>query len=364
MNQLLAFPLDTAAQPAALHSSHSHNPLEPVPNPLPKLLSGEDLPAEDSEHLFERLVLGKLEPAEIAGMLIALRMKGETAEEMIGAARALSAAALPFDRPDYLYADCCGTGGDGSGLINVSTATAFVAAACGLPVAKHGNRSVSSRCGSADVIEALGARIDLPPEKSRALLDETGFCFLFAQAYHPGMKHAGLVRRQLEVRTIMNLLGPCINPARPPVQLLGVADPKMLRRIAQTLAAMGVREALVVHGSGLDEVALHGETRAIRLSGDEIEEFAIAPEDAGLERAPLNVVTGGDVAENAARMKALLEGRGTAAEQDIVILNTAALLQTAGLAPTLREGAALARDALASGGAGQVLARFVEASRD
>jgi len=214
------------------------------------------------------------------------------------------------------------------------------------------------------VIEALGARIDLPPEKSRALLDETGFCFLFAQAYHPGMKHAGLVRRQLEVRTIMNLLGPCINPARPPVQLLGVADPKMLRRIAQTLAAMGVREALVVHGSGLDEVALHGETRAIRLSGDEIEEFAIAPEDAGLERAPLNVVTGGDVAENAARMKALLEGRGTAAEQDIVILNTAALLQTAGLAPTLREGAALARDALASGGAGQVLAGFVEASRD
>ena len=364
MNQLLAFPLDTAAQPAALHSSHPHNPLEPVPNPLPKLLSGEDLPTEDSEHLFERLVLGKLEPAEIAGMLIALRMKGETAEEMIGAARALSAAALPFDRPDYLYADCCGTGGDGSGLINVSTATAFVAAACGLPVAKHGNRSVSSRCGSADVIEALGARIDLPPEKSRALLDETGFCFLFAQAYHPGMKHAGLVRRQLEVRTIMNLLGPCINPARPPVQLLGVADPKMLRRIAQTLAAMGVREALVVHGSGLDEVALHGETRAIRLSGDEIEEFAIAPEDAGLERAPLNVVTGGHVAENAARMKALLEGRGTAAEQDIVILNTAALLQTAGLVATLREGAALARDALASGGAGQVLARFVEASRD
>jgi anthranilate phosphoribosyltransferase len=162
MNQLLTFPLDTASQPAALHSSHPHNPLEPVPNPLPKLLSGEDLPAEDSEHLFERLVLGKLEPAEIAGMLIALRMKGETAEEMIGAARALSAAALPFDRPDYLYADCCGTGGDGSGLINVSTATAFVAAACGLPVAKHGNRSVSSRCGSADVIEALGARIDLP----------------------------------------------------------------------------------------------------------------------------------------------------------------------------------------------------------
>jgi anthranilate phosphoribosyltransferase len=365
MNQILAFPRETAVAPITLHEhGHTHDPLEPVPNPLPKLLSGEDLPSDDSEHLFERLVLGKLEPAEIAGMLIALRMKGETADEMIGAARALSGAARPFDRPDYLYADCCGTGGDGSGLINVSTATAFVAAACGLPVAKHGNRSVSSRCGSADVIEALGAKIEVGPDKARKLLDEIGFCFLFAPAYHPGMKHAAPVRRQLGVRTVMNLLGPCINPARPPVQLLGVADPKMLRRIAQTLAAMGVREALVVHGSGLDEVALHGETRAIRLSGDEIEEYEIAPEQAGIERAPLKVVTGGDVAENAARMKALLEGRGTEAEEDIVVLNAAALLQTAGLASSLRDGAALARDAVASGGAGKVLAQFVEASRD
>src|SRR5512139_3326010 len=196
----------------------------PVPNPLPGLLGGRDLGEEDSRHLFERLVLGRLEPAEIAGMLIALRVKRETAAEMIGAARALFAAATPFDRPDYLFADCCGTGGDGSGSINVSTATAFVAAACGLPVAKHGNRSVSSQCGSADVLEALGARLEMAPETARSLLDEIGFCFLFAPAYHPGMKHASLVRRQLSVRTVMNLLGPCINPARPPVQLLGVAE--------------------------------------------------------------------------------------------------------------------------------------------
>ena len=214
MNKIATFHRDTVAVASASHPS-GHGPSGAVPNPLPKLLTGEDLPIEDSEHLFERLVLGKLEPAEIAGMLIALRMKGETAEEMIGAARALSAAAQPFDRPDYLYADCCGTGGDGSGLINVSTATAFVAVASGLPIAKHGNRSVSSRCGSADVLEAVGAKIDLPAAEARALLDETGFCFLFAPAYHPGMKHAALVRRQLEVRTIMNLLGPCINPARP-----------------------------------------------------------------------------------------------------------------------------------------------------
>ena len=361
MTQLLTIPREGHVAPAEL--VHPHDPTQPVPNPLPKLLTGEDLPIEDSEHLFERLVLGKLEPAEIAGMLIALRMKGETAEDMIGAARALSAAALPFERPDYLFADCCGTGGDGSGLINVSTATAFVAAACGLPIAKHGNRSVSSRCGSADVLEAVGANIEIAPDKGRALLDETGFCFLFAPAYHPGMKHAALVRRQLEVRTVMNLLGPCINPARPPVQLLGVADPKMLRRIAQTLAAMGVRQALVVHGSGLDEVALHAGTRALRLSGEEIEEIEITPEQAGLERAPLKVVTGGDVEENAARLKALLAGRAARAEEDIVILNTAALLLTARTAPSLRQGAAMARDALKSGGAGAVLDAFVEASR-
>lgn len=336
----------------------------PVPNPMPKLLSGEDLPSEDAEHLFERLVLGRLEPAEIAGMLVALRMKGETAGEMIGAARALSAAAQPFDRPDYLFADCCGTGGDSSGLINVSTAAAFVAAACGLPVAKHGNRSVSSKCGSADVLEALGIRIDLPPEKARTLLDETGFCFLFAPAYHPGMKHAALVRKQLAVRTVMNLLGPCVNPARPPVQLMGVADPTLLRRIAQTLQAQGVEKALVVHGSGLDELALHGDTRAIRVDGEKLEEIAIAPEDAGLEPAPLKVLTGGDAAENAARIGAVLDGRGARADTDMVILNSAALLQLAGKADSLKEAADQAREAIRSGATRKLLGRVREASRD
>lgn len=345
----------TAPAPAPLQD---HGPF----NPLPKLLSGEDLTIDDSEHLFERLVLGKLEPGEIGGMLIALRMKGETAEEMIGAAHALSAAATPFDRPDTLFADCCGTGGDGSGLINVSTATGFVAAAAGLPIAKHGNRSVSSKCGSADVLEAVGAKIDVSPAASRKMLDEIGFCFLFAPAYHPGMKHAALVRRQLAVRTVMNLLGPCVNPARPPVQLLGVADPTMLRRIAQTLDAVGVKQALVVHGSGLDEVALHGETRAIRLDNGVMTEIELTPEQAGIERAPLKVVTGGDVAENATRLKLLLSGQGTQAENDIVILNSAALLMTAGKASDLADGAGQARDILLSGKAGQLLDRYVEAA--
>jgi anthranilate phosphoribosyltransferase len=353
----------TQAQLAEPPARHPVADTGPVRNPLPRLLAGEDLTAEDSEHLFERLVLGKLEPAEIAGMLIALRMKGETEEEMIGGARGLFAAALPFERPAYLFADCCGTGGDNSGLINVSTAVAFVAAASGLPVAKHGNRCVSSSCGSADVLEAVGARIEVAPVTARSLLDQTGFCFLFAPAYHPGMKHAALVRRQLQVRTVMNLLGPCINPARPPVQLLGVADPKMLRRIARTLDAMGVEEALVVHGSGLDEVALHAETQAIRLSRGAITEIILAPEDAGLERAPLNAITGGDVAENASRFRALLSGGGNSAEQDITILNAAALLLTSGKSASLREGADLARDALLSGRAGKVLDAYIEASR-
>lgn len=334
----------------------------PVPNPLPRLLSGSDLTSDEAEHLFERLVLGSLEPAEIAGMLIALRMKGETPEEMIGAARGLFAAATPFKRPDYLFADCCGTGGDGSGLINISTAAAFVAVACGLPVAKHGNRAVSSRCGSADVLETLGAKIELAPDKARALLDETGFCFLFAPAYHPGMRHAGQVRRQLQVRTVLNLLGPCINPARPPVQLLGVADPSKLTAIALTLDAMGVEQALIVHGSGLDEVALHGETLAVRLVRGQIEEQVLTPEDAGLERAPLATAVGGDADENAVRLKALLAGAGTRPEQDLTALNAAALLLTAGKAESLAKGAEQARDALASGEAGRVLATYVEAS--
>jgi anthranilate phosphoribosyltransferase len=354
----------TKAQLAAPPLRHPVVDQGPVPNPLPRLLSGHDLTAEEAEHLFERLVLGRLEPAEIAGMLIALRMKGETAEEMIGAARGLFAAALSFDQPDYLFADCCGTGGDGSGLINVSTATAFVAAACGLPVAKHGNRAVSSRCGSADVLEAMGVRIELAPDKARALLDETGFCFLFAPAYHPGMRHAALVRRQLRVRTVLNLLGPCINPARPPVQLLGVADPKMLRPIALTLDAMGVERALIVHGSGLDEVALHGETLAVRLTGGVLEDLVLIPEDAGLQRAPLETAVGGDAEENAARLRLLLAGAGTRAEQDITALNAGALLLTAGKAYSLREGAAQARDSLLSGEAGRVLNAYVEASHD
>lgn len=335
---------------------------EPV-GPLECLLSGQDLTADEAETLFARLVAGQLDEAAMAALFVALRLKGETAAELIGAARALRAAAVPFDRPDYVFADSCGTGADGSGSINVSTAVAFVAAAAGLPIAKHGNRSITSRCGSADVLEALGARIEIKPTRSRAMLDELGFCFLYAPAYHPGLRHAGPVRRRLRVRTIMNFLGPCLNPAQPPVQLLGIADPAKLKPVGMTLMALGVERALVVHGDGLDEVALHGETRAVRLQKGQIDDLVIRPEDAGLSRAPIEAVKGGDPEANALRLRALLDGQGETAERDLVLINSGALLMTAGLSADLRMGVALARDTLASGKAGRLLAHYIEASR-
>jgi anthranilate phosphoribosyltransferase len=329
---------------------------------LVKLYEGHNLTSAETQRLFEELVAGRLAEPAIAAMLVALRLKGETAEEMIGAARALRAADEPFERPDYLFADSCGTGGDGSGSINVSTAVAFVAAACGLPVAKHGNRSVTSRCGSADVLEHLGAKLDVSAEVSRRALDETGVCFLFAPRYHPGLRHAGPVRRALKVRTIMNMLGPCVNPAEPKVQLLGVAEPKLLDPVARTLAALGVKSALVVHGSGLDEIALHADTQAVRVTDGELERITIAPEDAGLARAPVTALKGGDPEENAERFKALLSGYALRAETDTVALNTGALLLTAGISRSLKEGVDLAAQAIASGAAYGRLRAFVDAT--
>lgn len=334
----------------------------PVEDALTRLFDGRAIDAAASELLFGEIVAGRLPDPSIAGMLIALRLRGETADEMIGAARALRAADEDFPRPDYLFADCCGTGGDGSASINVSTAAAFAAAACGLPVAKHGTRSVTSRCGSADVLEQLGAKLDPSPEVARRALDETGVCFLFALRYHPGLRHAGPVRRTLKVRTIMNLLGPCVNPAEPPVQLLGVAAPERLEIVASTLAGLGVARALVVHGSGLDEIALHGETKAILVEDGRLEPMTITPEQAGLERRPVGALTGGGPEENAERLKALLMGYGLDAETEVVALNAGALLMTAGLAGGLREGTEMALDALRSGEAHQRLKLFVEAT--
>jgi anthranilate phosphoribosyltransferase len=329
---------------------------------IARLLDGGDLDRNDAQALFGRVVDGTLSEPLMAAAFVALRVKGETAEELTGAALALREAARHFPTPSYLFADSCGTGGDYSGSINVSTAAGLVAAACGLPVVKHGNRSFTSKCGSADVLDALGARLDLSAIESREILDRTGFCFLLAPLYHPGIAHAGPVRRALKVRTIMNLLGPCLNPARPKVQLLGVADPRLIRPIAETLRALGVERALVVHGSGLDEVALHGFTRAVSLRAGLLEEIEITPEQAGLERMPVEQIAGGSPAENAARLIAILSGRGSEADTAVVALNAGALLMTAGKARDLRDGVSAAQDAVRSGLANVTLQSFVEAS--
>jgi anthranilate phosphoribosyltransferase len=333
-----------------------------VERSIARLLDRRDLDRDEARELFTEIVEGRLPEPLMAAAFVALRFKGESSEELTGAALALRAAARPFPRPDYLFADSCGTGGDCSGSINVSTAAGLVSAACGLPVVKHGNRSFTSKCGSADVLESLGAKLDLSPPASRRSLDRTGFCFLLAPAYHPGIAHAGPVRRALRVRTVMNLLGPCLNPARPRVQLLGVPDPALLTPIAETLRALGVERALVVHGSGLDEIAVHGFTQAVRLRDGELETLEITPEQAGMNRYPVEAVAGGNPEDNAKLLLELLGGRGSAAQRAIVAINAGALLETAGIASDLREGAELAEDAIASGRAAQLLQNFVEAS--
>ena len=355
MSQILTFPRDCVAVPGGSGPE--------AERAIARLLDGGDLDQESARDLFSRIVEGSLSEPLMAAAFVALRIKGETSGELIGAALALRDAARSFPSPAYLFADSCGTGGDFSGSINVSTAAGLVAAACGLPVVKHGKRSFTSKCGSADVLEALGARLDLTPLESRELLDQTGFCFLLAPYYHPGIAHAGPVRRALRVRTIMNLLGPCLNPAQPKVQLLGVADPKLLRPIAETLRALGVVRALVVHGSGLDEIALHGFTQAILLNHDSLEEMEITPEDAGLRRLPLERIVGGTPQQNAARLTRVLGGKTREADSSIVALNAGALLMTPGLAPDLRSGVAMALDSMACGRPMELLQRFVEASR-
>ena len=330
---------------------------------IDRLCSGDDLSEGEAETVFAQVVAGTVDDARLSGLLVALKAKGEAASEMIGAVRALRAAATPFPRPEGLFADTCGTGGDGAGTINISTAVAFAAAACGLPVVKHGNRSITSRCGSADVLEKLGAKLDLQPEQSRAVLDASGVCFLFAPHYHPGMRHAAAARKALGVRTIFNMLGPCLNPAVPPVQIVGVAEPRLIAKIGEVLASLGCERALIVHGDGLDEVALHAETEAMRLVDGSLDWVTLTPEEAGLSRAPIEHLAGGDADENARRLQALLGGAGSAAERNMVAINAGALLVTARLADGLREGTAMALDALAGGKAGKRLAAFIEASR-
>jgi anthranilate phosphoribosyltransferase len=323
-------------------------------------LSRRALSREESTTAFRLLLAGDYSDIEVAAVLVALKTRGETPEVMAGAVEALLLAARPFPRPEYAYADCCGTGGDGASTVNVSTAAAFVAAELGIPIAKTGNRSVSSRCGSADVLERLGVRLDPPAEVARRCLDEIGICFVFAPQYHPGVRQIAPVRRALGVRTVFNLVGPIANAARPPWQMMGIYDPALCEAAARTLQLLGREVALVVHGSGLDEVALHGPTTGVLLQGGEIRTITLTPEQAGLTPAPVEDLAGAGPDENAAWLIGLLEGKGRRAQGDAVALNAGVLAWATGLAPTLRQATRLARQALDGGGAAARLARLAE----
>lgn len=312
--------------------------------------------------LFRAIVAGDLGEIEIAAVLAALKTRGETPVEIAGAAEALRESAHPFPIPDYAFADTCGTGGDGVGSLNVSTAVAFVAAEMGVPVAKHGNRSVSSRCGSADVLEMLGVRLDASPEVSRRCLDEVGICFLLAPQYHPGVRHAMPVRRTLATRTMFNLLGPLANPARPPMQLMGVYDPQLVAPLAETLGLLGARAALVVHGAGHDELVLHGSSTVARWKEGRLDTLMITPERAGVASAGPDALQGGEPEENAAWLRGLLSGKGTQAQVDAVALNTGALLWLADRFSTLAEAVAAAVVVIRSGAPVRRLDQLIELS--
>lgn len=323
--------------------------------PLARVLNGEVLDLAATEQLFSHLIKGQLTDAQIAGMLIAMKIRGETPTEIAGAAKALRAAAKPFPRPDYPIADTCGTGGDGSNTINISTAAALVASSMGIAVAKHGNRSVSSRSGSADVLESMRIPLDGTPDEARAMLDTHKFCFLFAPHYHPGFKHAMPTRQELKTRTLFNLLGPLINPARPQVQLLGVYRPELCRPVAETLQLLGCERAMVVHGSGLDELALHGPTEVVEVNGDEISQYTLNPQDFGVKDAPVSDLRGGDADLNARLLKAVFMGQGSTAQRHAIAMNVAALLYMSGQCDNLTEGTQQTLEHLNSGAVGDHL---------
>ena len=297
---------------------------------LEQLYSGHSLSTSESTALFNAVIQGELSNEQIAAMLIALKVRGANTEEITGAVAASLQNAKAFPHPNYAFADIVGTGGDGQNTINISTASAIVAASMGAKVAKHGNRSVSSKSGASDVLTALGVNVNITPEQARQALDEIGVCFLFAQQYHSGFRHVAPVRAALKTRTIFNILGPLINPARPTYHLLGVYAPELVKTYAETAVALEHQHSFVVHGSGLDEVALHGETQVAEIKNGKIEYFTLTPEDLGLKTQSLETLRGGEPQENAQMLTALLQGKGKAEHANAVAANTALLLKLFG----------------------------------
>jgi anthranilate phosphoribosyltransferase len=335
----------------------------------------ESLTRDEARAVMTEILTGGCTDSQIAALLVALHMKGETVEEIVGFAEAIRAAAAPFElhaeprkSEDVLDAsgtgrdalvDTCGTGGDTSGTFNISTATAFVVAGAGVRVAKHGNRSVTSKCGSADVMEALGVKIDLPTARIAACLEEVGIAFLFAPAMHSAMKCVQTARRELRLRTVFNLLGPLTNPARATCQVVGVYAADLVEKLAEALSMLGLHRALVVHGSdGLDEITITGPTRIAEVRDGQVHTYEVTPEEFGLKRAPLDEIAGGDAAFNARLIREVLEGKKSA-RRDVVLLNAAAALVAAGRADHLRDAVPLAARSVDSGAAAGKLAALI-----
>jgi len=321
-----------------------------------------DLTEAEAGATMREIFSGEAAPAQLGGFLIALCLKGETVEEIAGMALAMREHSLHVDVNGPLL-DTCGMGGDGRGTFNVSTAAAFVAAGAGVRVAKHGNRAMTSDCGSADVLEALGAKIDLMPAQVAECIRQIGFGFMFAQTFHPAMKHAAATRREIGVRTVFNILGPLTNPAGAQYQLLGVARSELSEKMAAALARLGSRHALVVHGhDGADELSLSGPSTVHEMRDGESREYTVSPTDVGLQTAPPGAIRGGTPEDNAKTMRSIL-ARERGPLRDVVVLNSAAALMAADAASDLREGARAAEAAIDSGAASKCLEDYIELTK-
>jgi anthranilate phosphoribosyltransferase len=331
-----------------------------IQDAIRQVASGKNLSVSESTGAFNDIMTGNATDAQIAAFIVALRMKGETPEEITGAATVMreKATRVVPAHPDHVI-DTCGTGGDGAHTFNISTAAAFVAAGAGAVVAKHGNRSVSSKCGSADVLEALGVNIGIDAGRMKQCLDEVGICFLFALSLHKAMKYAIGPRKEIGIRTIFNILGPLTNPSLASAQLLGVFSRELTATMAIVLKNMGSTRAYVVHGmDGLDEITITDETVIAELSGGAVRSYTIKPEDFGIARAPLSALTGGNAAENAAIIRDILSG-ASGPRRDIVVLNAGFALAASGIAPDPRAGIALAQKSIDSGKAAERLEKLI-----
>jgi anthranilate phosphoribosyltransferase len=326
------------------------------------LVSGRSLATDEAAQVMEEIMQGEATPAQFGAFVTALRLKGETVDEIVGLARTMKAKAIPVIT-DGLVVDTCGTGGDGSHTFNISTAAAFVAAGAGLKIAKHGNRAMSSQCGSADVLEALGVKIDLNAEQVQRCLKEIGIGFMFAPVFHPAMRYAAAPRREIGIRTVFNILGPLTNPAGAKAQVLGVGDELLLEKLASVLHGLDCQHALLVHGEdGLDEITITGKTHVCELKNGHIKRYAIGPEDFGLSMASLDSIKGGDTKINADFLRNVLAG-ALGPQRDVVLMNAAAALVVGGKAKTLRQGADIANEVIDNGNASAKLDQLIEFSR-